>query len=112
MADSSRGTAAPQILHLVRGQPPRRLDALDALPPDGFIWLDFVRDTAQGWEEWPRRLIGAEIDRRHSTDALEPTHKSFFDVTPAYDLLIFEGLGPRDDAFPFETRSAALFLFE
>jgi magnesium transporter len=115
MPDSPGLGAAPlpaEILHLVRGQPPHRLENLERLPDEGFVWLDLVRDGAQGWEEWPRRLLGLEVDRRHVADSLEAAHKSFFDVTPAYDLLIFEGLGPRDDAFPFETRSAALFVFD
>lgn len=112
MPDSSGLKPSAEILHLMRGNAPRRLESLDRLPDEGFVWLDLVRDAAQGWEEWPRRLLGVEIDRRHLADSLEATHKSFFDVTPAYDLVIFEGLGPRDDAFPFETRSAALFVFD
>jgi magnesium transporter len=112
MADSVGDLSTPEILHLVRGQAPRRLDALEQLPDDGFIWLDFVRASARGWDAWVRRLLGVEVDRRHVADSLEAAHKSFFDTTPDYDLLIFEGLGPRDDAFPFETRSAALFVFD
>jgi magnesium transporter len=52
------------------------------------------------------------VDRRHVVDSLEASHKTFFDVTPGYDLVIFEGLGPRDDVFPFETRTAAFFIFD
>ncbi len=100
------------ILHLVRAESPRRLDTLDRMPEEGFVWLDFVRDTAQGWEEWPRRLLGVELDRRHVSDSHNATHKSFFDVTPEYDMLIFEGLGPLDNQFPLETRTASLFLFD
>lgn len=113
MLDVPLGYTGPaEILHLVRGEPPRRLEDLDRLPDQGFIWLDFPRDAAPGWQGWVRRLLNVEIDRRHVADSLDPAHKSFFDGTPDYDLLIFEGLGSRDDAFPFETHSAALFLFE
>jgi len=113
MLDAPPGYQGPaEILHLVRGEAPRRLEQLERLPDEGFIWLDFPRDAAPGWQLWVRRLLGVEIDRRHIADSLEPAHKSFFDGTPDYDLLIFEGLGSRDDAFPFETHSAALFLFE
>jgi magnesium transporter len=105
------GPKPAEMLHLVRGQAPRALESLDALPDDGFIWLDFVRAEADGWSHWPKRLLDVDIDRRHVADSLE-AHKTFFDVTPHYDLLIFEGLGPRDDAFPFETRSAAFFVFD
>ena len=114
MADSPGPGAVPAaILHLVRGQPPRRLETLERLPDEGFVWLDFVRgEKADDWKAWPARLLGVEIDRRHDIDSQEQSHKTFFDVTPSYDLLIFEGLGPRDDILPFETRSAALFIFD
>src|SRR5947208_13175238 len=98
------------ILHLVRGRAPVRLDHVEEIPAEGFLWLDFVRPEAEGWKTWPQRLLGVEPDRRHVADSLENNHKSFFDVTPQYDLLIFAGLGPRDDAFPIETRSASFFV--
>lgn len=101
-----------EILHLLRGQPPSPLASVERLPTEGFIWVDFVRDEASGWQSWPKRLLDVEVDRRHVADSLEATHKSFFDVTPHYDLLIFEGLGPNAEAFPLETRSASLFVFE
>jgi magnesium/cobalt transport protein CorA len=112
MLASSGGAVPMEILHLVRGQPPRRLETLERLPDEGFVWLDFVRDAAADWKAWPQRLLGVELDRRHVADSLEAGHKTFFDVTPDYDLLIFEGLGPRNDPFPFETRTAALFIFD
>jgi magnesium transporter len=113
MLDAPQGYSGPaEILHLVRGEGPRRIEQLDRLPDEGFVWLDFPRDLAPGWQQWPRRLLGVEVDRRHVADSLESAHKSFFDGTPDYDLLIFEGLGARDDAFPFETHSTALFLFD
>lgn len=113
MLDAPPGYTGPaEILHLVRGEPPRRLESLERLPDEGFVWIDFPRDAAPGWQLWPRRLLGVEVDRRHIADSLETAHKSFFDGTPDYDLLIFEGLGSRDDAFPIETHSAALFLFD
>ena len=34
------------IYHLIRGQPPKRLETLERMPDDGFLWLDFVRDSA------------------------------------------------------------------
>ncbi len=110
---ASPGCSAPaEILHLVRGQPPRRLESLERLPEDGFVWLDFERGGSADWKEWPQRLLGVEVDRRHVADSLEASHRTFFDGTPDYDLLIFEGLGPREDVIPFDTRSAALFIFD
>ena len=113
MLDAPLGYTGPaEILHLVRGEAPRRLESLERLPDDGFLWIDFPRDVPPGWQNPVRHLLGVDVDRRHVADSLEPAHKSFFDLTPDYDLLIFEGLGSRDDAFPFETHSAALFLFD
>jgi magnesium transporter len=82
------------------------------MPDEGYIWLDFVRAEAQGWESWPKRLLGVEVDYTQVADALNPGHSSYFDGTEDYDMLIFEGLGPKDDPFPLETRSAAFFVFE
>ena len=101
-----------QILHLVRGLPPKALASLEALPAEGFVWLDFARDQAHGWHGWVTRLLEIEVDRRHAAASLDSVHKSFFDGTPDYDLLIFEGLGSRDAVFPFDTHPAALFIFD
>jgi magnesium transporter len=101
-----------EMFHLVRGQSPLAIESLDAMPADGFVWIDFVRGSEQGWESWPKKLLGVEVDRRHVVDAADATHKCFFDVAPGYDLLVFEEAGPSDDPSAFETRSASLFLFE
>lgn len=101
-----------EIFHLVRGQAPLRIESLDALPAEGYIWIDFVRSRDADWETWPRRLLGAELDPRHVQDSRDATHKSFFDVTSVYDLLVFEEIAPQGEQFKLEARSAALFLFE
>jgi magnesium/cobalt transport protein CorA len=101
-----------EIFQLLPGQPPIRHNALEHMPDEGFIWLDFTREQAQGWEEWPRRLLNVEVDLQHLEDSMTPSHGSFFDGTSEYDMLIFQGLGPNDDPFPLETRTAAFFMFE
>ena len=101
-----------KIYHFLNGQPPRVLAELQALPAEGLVWVDYVREEAQGWECALEPLVGAAIEPQHVSDSLNATHASFFDGTSAYDMMIFEGLGPRDDAFPLETRVAAFFLFE
>lgn len=100
-----------EIFHLVRGHAPLRIDTLDAMPTDGFIWLDFVRGRDADWEAWPRRLLGVELDPRHVQDSRDAAHKAFFDVASGYDLLVFEEIAPQGDQFRLETRSAALFVF-
>jgi magnesium transporter len=101
-----------EILHLNRGTAPQRLDALERLPDEGFVWLDFVRGVDCDWEAWPRRLLGVELDRRHVEDSRDAAHVSFFDVAPGYDLLVFEDAGHGDDPSVLETGNVSFFLFE
>ena len=101
-----------EILHLIPGQVPVRLDKLDGLPEAGMLWVDFARPDAQDWPKLIEPLIGAEIDYEHLADSLNERHPPFFDGTSDYDMLIFEGLGPRDEVFPLDTRVGALFLFD
>ena len=101
-----------EIYHCLSGHPPIVHNRLDHMPEEGYIWLDFLRSEAQGWENWPKRLLGVEVDHTQVADALTPGHSSYFDATEDYDMVIFEGLGPRDDPFPLETRSASFFVFE
>ena len=101
-----------EIYHCISGQPPILHNRLERMPEEGYIWLDFLRSEAQGWESWPRLLLGVEVDHTQVVDSLCSEHSSYFDATEDYDMLIFEGLGPRDDPFPLETRSASFFVFE
>ncbi len=101
-----------ELFYIASDQPVRVLDPTQALPEDGLIWADFPRTEAPGWECWAEPLVGAAIDPEHVADSLNPTHPSFFDGTPDYDMLVFEGLGPSDDPFPLETRTITFFMFD
>jgi magnesium/cobalt transport protein CorA len=101
-----------EIFRFENGCAPVPCSGLEAVPADGYIWLDFLRSEAAGWEQWPQRLLGTRIQGQHVEDALTVGHNSFFDSTPDYDMLIFEGLGPNNAVFPLETRSIALFVFD
>lgn len=101
-----------KIRHFLPDQAPQLLDSIQQLPDEGFIWLDYEREQAQGWEQLPESLLGVRIDIQHIEDSLNHNHVSFFDGTSDYDMLIFEGLGPNQDPVPLETRSAALFVFD
>lgn len=101
-----------EILHLIPGQAPLRLDKLEALPADGMLWVDFARAEAGNWPAVIEPLLGISIDEEHLADSLNDTHPPFFDGTSDYDMLIFEGLGPKDEVFPLDTRVGALFLFD
>ena len=100
------------ILHFKNGQPTRLLVEGAELPEEGLVWVDYVRERATNWECWAEPLIGVPIEPQHVSDSLNPEHPSFFDGTADYDMLIFRGLGAKDDPFPLETRTAAFFLFD
>lgn len=101
-----------EIYHCIGGQPPILHNRCEHMPEEGYLWLDFPRDQAFGWEAWPKLLLGVEVDHQHAVDALAPEHSSYFDGTEDYDMLIFEGLGPKDDPFPLQTRTAVFFVFD
>lgn len=99
------------VYHLQNGCAVRRLDADEALPDDGYFWCDVTRDHAQGWEQQLKTRFGLDVDSQHVDDSLNAQHPSFFDGTRDYDMLVFQGLGPRDVPCPLETRTSAFFLF-
>jgi magnesium/cobalt transport protein CorA len=101
-----------EIYHFVTGQPSVRHDALEEMPKDGLVWIDFLRSESTGWEQLPRKLLGIEVDFQHVLDSQNANHPSSFDRSDAYDVLTFEGLGPIERPLPMETRVAAFFLFD
>lgn len=98
--------------HLLNGKPPRPLEKGESLPAKGLIWADFTHAQAAGWECWAEPLLGVPIDPEHVSDSHNVDHPSYFDGTADYDMLVFQGLGPRDDPFPLEARTAVFFIFE
>lgn len=101
-----------EILHFKTGELPVRLAQLEKMPDEGVVWIDLLRDEAECWTAIVEPLLQVEIEPQHERDALNPEHPSSFDGTSDYDVLIFEGLGPKDDPFPLETRTAAFFMFD
>ena len=101
---------------LIHGHKPKAVDLPDRLPDEGVLWLDFVRNPKDGEREnWPavvKQLTGQAIEPQHAIDGNNAVHPSFFDGTPRYDLLIFQGLGPDNRENLIESRTAAFFLFD
>ena len=97
-----------------RGEIPVRLETIERLPDEGFIWLDFARDEAAQWTQWAIKLAGVTISNEHFDDSLNPDHPSYFEGADDYDMLIFQGLTPEAGGkdYLIETRSAAFFLFD
>lgn len=101
-----------EILHFSSDNTPTVLTDTTQIPEDGLVWVDFSRDEAEHWDCWAEPLIGVPIEPQHVEDSHNATHPSFFDGTADYDMLLFQGLGPRDKPFPLATRTAAFFMFD
>lgn len=104
-----------QIFQFSRqGEIPTRLERLERVPTEGFVWLDFTRDEAQDWPEWPRRLLGVSINEEHVSDSFNASHPSYFDGTDDYDMVVFQGLTPESSQGENLTqgKAAAFFLFD
>ena len=99
-----------QLLH--KGHTPKRLETVDRLPEKGYLWLDFRREQAAKWPEVVEQLTSIAVQEQHVVDSLNEGQTSYFDGTPDYDMLIFQGLGPEDSRLSMDTRTAAFFVFD
>ena len=98
-----------------QGEIPVRLESVERLPRQGFIWLDFTRDEAQSWPAHVEPLAQVTIHDNHVKDSFNVDHPSYFETTEDYDMLIFQGLITQDCAGVRDlivTKSAAFFLFD
>lgn len=105
-----------QIFQFSRqGERPVRLESVEKLPDEGFVWLDFTRQNARDWPAWVQRLTGIEVMDEHVSDSFNGDHMSSFDGTEEYDVLIFQGLTPEEcenSQNLIVTKSAAFFIFD
>lgn len=92
--------------------PPERLERVDGLPEEGFLWIDFVRDESPEWARDLESATGNRIFEAHVTDSLNLAHPSFFDITEDYEMLIVRGLATDETETLFETRPTAYFLLD
>ncbi len=104
-----------QIFQFSRqGEIPVRLERVEQLPEEGFVWLDFTRDEVSDWTVWAQKLAGVTINEEHVADSLNENHPSYSDGTEDYDMLIFQALTPPEtrDGDLIVPKSAAFFLFD
>lgn len=97
-----------------QGKIPTRLEHVDRVPKEGFVWLDFTRDEGTDWVDWAKRLTGVTVNEEHVSDGLNERHPSYSDGTDDYDMLVFQALGSVngrtvDLVVP---KSAAFFMFD
>jgi len=98
-----------------QGEIPQRLESAEALPEEGFLWLDFTRAEAQSWPGWATKLADVKIHEDHIIDSFNGDHPSFFDGAEDYDMLIFQGMTPENCESANDlivTKSAAFFMFD
>jgi magnesium transporter len=94
-----------ELLHIdASGLSP--LSAAAALPEEGMLWIDCVRDVDQDWPQLLQRLKGVSVDERHLHDSLNEGHPSFYDFTRDYDMIIFRGAAQGG----FSSRPVVFFL--
>ncbi|MGH8561377.1 MAG: magnesium transporter CorA family protein [Nevskiales bacterium] len=101
-----------QCYLLSKGHTPKHLETVDRLPEKGYLWLDFRRDNAKGWQERVRQLTSVTVKDLHEIECFNAGNNSFFDGTPDYDLLVFQGLGPDDRSVQIDTRTVAFIVFD
>ena len=90
-----------------------QLDAVPAaLPEQGFLWLDIVREHDRDWPKIVEQLTGFSVHERHIQDTHNLAHPSFYDGTQNYEMLIFRGLSPAGQQSDFKTRPAVFLLFD
>lgn len=100
-----------EILHVNKDHVSQLTAIPNALPESGFLWIDVVRDSEEGWHTQVETLTGVTIHERHLRDCQNLTHPSHYDSTQDYEMLIFRGLSPAGQTSEFKTRPAVFFLF-
>ncbi|WP_370262816.1 magnesium transporter CorA family protein [Limnobacter sp.] len=69
--------------------------APNALPDEGFLWVDAQLDEGLAWTPAVERLLGKPIDELHLEDLANPLHPSHFDNGDGYSVLIIRSLSSK-----------------
>ena len=88
------------------------MEADEALPGEGFAWLDLGHDEVDVLQAEVLRLTGVRIFDVHIADARNTAHPSFFDSTDTYEIVVFRGLSPASSAEQIVTRPTTFFNFD
>jgi magnesium transporter len=98
------------IWYFTENSPPQHLNKLDALPENGFIWLDYSPTEVALAIEHIAHLTGTALHERHVDDCLNTQHPCFYDSMQNYDLLIFRDLNTQTSYF-YDTIPIVFILF-
>lgn len=87
-------------------------------PPEGaLLWVDCDRDDTRSWIEPVEALTGTRVFENHLSDLENLTHRSFFDSTQDYEMIVFRGLAGRStteqasSVIRVRTRPSVFFMF-
>jgi magnesium transporter len=68
----------------------------DAVPAQGFLWIDATHDEVaaepEAWRDAIERATGTQIYDPHLTDVINLHHPSYFDATQDYEMVVFRKL--------------------
>jgi len=114
-------TAAPQappvtVLWIEPGRCAELPVDTDALPARGFAWVDAHYDSPRAWLPIVERLTGTTVLEEHLSDAQNASHRSYFDSTSDYEMIVFRGLTVQaeqraEEPIRIRTRPTVFFLF-
>ena len=96
-----------QLLLVEKDKPLERLDDIEQLPEQGWLWIDaLVSEPGEPWRELAEKLTGVRIFDAHMTDVANETHPSYFDNTSDYEVVIFRGLSAQIEVAEDKTARA------
>jgi magnesium transporter len=84
------------IFHITGSQVTQLVQAPDAVPAQGFVWLDATHEEVAAdtpaWRDAVERATGIHVYDPHLVDVTNPAHPSYFDSTQDYAMVVFRKL--------------------
>jgi len=101
-----------EIIVFEPAKQPVLVKQLDALPENGFIWININRETHQNWVEQCQAIVGCNfnIHEYHIKDSLNATHPPHFSGMKHYDMLVLHSFIQEKPSFQAETCPILFFL--
>lgn len=89
-----------------------QLNALAALPSQGFIWINASPEELDEVVAMINRLTEVSIDDNHLQDARSEEHPPYHDVGNGYEVMIFRHVLPIEDNLSFKTQPVVFFILD
>lgn len=99
--------------HLKPQELTRLKNTPDALPSDGFLWLDASLDEDLAWMPKVETLLDFKLDELHHEDLRNTFHPSHFDIGDGYNILIIRTLSNKplfDDTNRLSIKTRPVFF--